>query len=240
MNTAVSKFQPEACPICGDGVWRPMSDGVHKFRHKRNVFDVSGMHYALCDKCGSKGFLPGQAKANRQLIAAFQEGIKEFIAPSEILAVREKYLLTQEQAGRIFGGGSQAFSKWEHGKVTPAEPTAKLLKLVLRSEEAMRELAIMAGETLPKIEPRCTSQDGNPIRDILVVKIETSVAKVGNHGHPAPIEFFGGSSFTGRVLAKPRVKKWFQKQETYSTASEILPAEDPNHERKVTYGSPLH
>jgi HTH-type transcriptional regulator / antitoxin MqsA len=142
MNTL---FAPEPCPVCGDGTWKPYCDGTHEFRHGRRSHFVGGQHYALCDKCGTMGYLPGQRDANRLLMREYQNALPGYISPSDVLALREKYLLTQEQAGLIFGGGKQGFSKWECGKASPAGPTARLIRLALKLPDAMSALAAEAG-----------------------------------------------------------------------------------------------
>lgn len=99
----------------------------------------------MCDKCGTRGYLPGQRDANQQSIREYQKALLGYISPSDVLALREKYLLTQEQAGVIFGGGKQGFSKWECGKSAPAGPTARLIKLALKFPSVMLSLTADAG-----------------------------------------------------------------------------------------------
>ena len=143
-------FSSEKCPICNKGIWHPLSNGIHKFRHGRRPHVVNGMHFAVCDECNTQGFLQGQRDENQGLIQEYMKTLIEYVSPSDILALREKYLLTQEQAGMIFGGGKQGFSKWERGMTAPAGPTARLIKLALKNPDSMRELAVQAGIQLPK------------------------------------------------------------------------------------------
>lgn len=153
-------FTPEPCPLCDGGTWKPYADGTYQFRHGRKSHSVSGQHYAICDKCGTRGYLPRQRDANQHLIREYQKTLLGYISPSNVLAVREKYLLTQEQAGIIFGGGKQGFSKWECGKATPAGPTARLIKLALKFPTVMLALAAEAGIQLPE-----TARRGRRITD---------------------------------------------------------------------------
>ena len=143
-------FAPESCPLCNNGIWKPYADGTYQFRYGRKSHSVSGQHYATCDKCGTRGYLPGQRDANQKLIREYQKAMPGYISPSDVLALREKYILTQEQAGLIFGGGKQGFSKWECGKTAPAGPTARLIKLALNIPDVMRILALDAGIQLPE------------------------------------------------------------------------------------------
>ncbi len=141
-------FAPEPCPLCKGGIWKPYTDGTYQFRHGRKSHSVSGQHYAMCGKCGTRGYLPGQRDANQQSIREYQNTLLGYVSPADVLALREKYLLTQEQAGVIFGGGKHGFSKWECGKATPAGPTARLIKLALKLPDVMRALAADAGVQL--------------------------------------------------------------------------------------------
>jgi HTH-type transcriptional regulator/antitoxin MqsA len=49
--------------------------------------------------------------------------------------------LTQAEAGRIFGGGVNAFSRYERGATKPSTQMRKLLKIVEKHPELIRELA---------------------------------------------------------------------------------------------------
>lgn len=149
-----TNFSSEKCPVCESGEWQPKSDDVHLFRHGRKTHQVTELHYAICNKCGTRGYLPGQRKANRLLIQKYQETLRGYVSPSDVLAVREKYLLTQKQGNEIFGGGTQGFSKWERGLTSPAGTTARLIKLALKYPEVMDALAKEAGVEL--VEPIVT------------------------------------------------------------------------------------
>lgn len=149
------KFENENCPICGEGQWADHSDGTHTFRHKNKEHNVTGMHYALCDHCGTRGFLKGQITANKKRIAEYEDRLRDYISPSNILRIRERYDLSQKDAAKIFQCGPTQFSKWERGIVAPTGATAVLLRLALNDPEVMRKLAADAGvaANLPAVKP---------------------------------------------------------------------------------------
>lgn len=126
----------------------PAHDLQFKFRYGQHKHIVEGLSHAICDRCGTSGYLPGQLAENNNRIKAFQKALVKIMGPSDILELRAKYSLSQAQAAKIFGGGANAFSKWERGEVIPNESTAKLLKLALESEAAMESLAKDAGVKL--------------------------------------------------------------------------------------------
>jgi HTH-type transcriptional regulator/antitoxin MqsA len=131
----------EMCPICDSGEFQPHHDGTYSFRHGRKTYVVTGQQYAVCSECGTSGYLPGQRKENARLIKEFQASLVDYISPSDILSVREKYNLTQKQASQLFKGGVNGFSKWERGVAFPSAATAMLLKIALASSEAVQILA---------------------------------------------------------------------------------------------------
>jgi HTH-type transcriptional regulator / antitoxin MqsA len=53
-------------------------------------------------------------------------------------ASRKRWRLTQEQAGRLIGGGKRAFQKYETGKAIPTEAAVGLIEL-LNADEANLE-----------------------------------------------------------------------------------------------------
>jgi|SRR5450759_236986 len=138
----------EQCFLCEEGRMVPSSDLKHKFRYGSREYVVDDLSHATCDRCGTSGFLNGQLTENKNRIKEFQNALIKIMGPSDILSLRAKYSLSQAQAAKIFGGGANAFSKWERGEVIPAESTAKLLRLAFESVEAMEWLAKNAGVEL--------------------------------------------------------------------------------------------
>lgn len=57
-----------------------------------------------------------------------------------VKAVRKKLDLTQEEAGRIIGGGRRAFQKYERGTMEPSEAAVGLLEILDRHPEEVTTL----------------------------------------------------------------------------------------------------
>ncbi len=58
----------------------------------------------------------------------------------DIRRIRKNLKLTQAEAGRAFGIGKVAFSRYERGKTRPPAPLVKLLKLVQRHPDLLSEI----------------------------------------------------------------------------------------------------
>jgi HTH-type transcriptional regulator / antitoxin MqsA len=62
------------------------------------------------------------------------------VDPGFIASVRRKLALDQREAAEIFGGGVNAFSRYETGKTKPPLALVKLLKLLERHPELLTEV----------------------------------------------------------------------------------------------------
>jgi HTH-type transcriptional regulator / antitoxin MqsA len=62
------------------------------------------------------------------------------VDPSFISAVRKKLELDQREAANIFGGGANAFSRYETGKTKPPLALVKLLKILDAHPELLVEV----------------------------------------------------------------------------------------------------
>lgn len=75
-------------------------------------------------------------------LQALNEAYKELRAAyaARVRAVRKKLGLTQEEAGRIIGGGRRAFQKYESGATPPSDAAVGLLELLDRHPEELETL----------------------------------------------------------------------------------------------------
>ena len=64
------------------------------------------------------------------------------IRASFIDFVRKKLALDQREAGEIFGGGVNAFSRYENGKTKPPLALVKLLRVLDRHPDLLNEVRV--------------------------------------------------------------------------------------------------
>ena len=75
------------------------------------------------------------------LMLAFNKQVNAAsIDPSYITTVRKKLDLDQREAAEIFGGGVNAFSRYENGKTKPPLALVKLLKMLDRHPDLLAEV----------------------------------------------------------------------------------------------------
>ena len=76
-----------------------------------------------------------------EMVGLFQRQVNAaFVDPDYIAKVRKKLDLDQRQAAELFGGGVNAFSRYENGKTKPPLALVKLLKLLDRHPDLLTEI----------------------------------------------------------------------------------------------------
>ena len=86
-----------------------------------------------CMKCFDGLHFYDHLAFNKQVNAAI-------VDPAFIVLVRRKLELDQREAGEIFGGGVNAFSRYETGRTKPPLALVKLLKLLDRHPNLLEEI----------------------------------------------------------------------------------------------------
>ncbi len=135
------------CPLC-NGALELRRDRTYQFKFKGEVHVLHGLERLVCPECDIGVSGSETAARNKVAIRDFERSIAGEMAPGDILELREKYSLSQEQAMRIFKTARRAFSKWERGEVAPVASVARMLRLALDEPEYMRMMAEKAGEVI--------------------------------------------------------------------------------------------
>ncbi len=93
-----------------------------------------------CEACG-EGVIDGKdSNAVMSLILAEKARIDGLLTPEEIKEVRVKLKLTQKQAAAMFGGGVNAFNRYETGKLPIPRPLSLLLKVLRNHPNQLKEI----------------------------------------------------------------------------------------------------
>ncbi|WP_413742385.1 type II toxin-antitoxin system MqsA family antitoxin [Sodalis sp. RH15] len=128
------------CPICGS------ADLVHQTRdvpfiykgHKFVIGDVTG---DFCPACGESILDSTESEAFMTKTMQCRKRVNnEIIAPEFIVQIRKKLGLNQKEASEIFGGGVNAFSRYEKGQAQPHPSTIKLLQVLDRHPDLLSEI----------------------------------------------------------------------------------------------------
>ncbi|AKM33258.1 antitoxin (plasmid) [Pandoraea faecigallinarum] len=128
------------CPVCG------AAELIHDTRdlpytYKGETTMIPALTADFCPACDES--ITDMAEAERVMreMRAFHRQVNAAIVdPAFIVKVRKKLDLGQREAAEIFGGGINAFSRYENGKTKPPLALVKLFKLLDRHPDLLHEL----------------------------------------------------------------------------------------------------
>ncbi len=128
------------CPVCGAAeLVHDVRDLPYTYKGETTVIPAVEADYCpVCDEAlldweqmGRLDVLMGEF--NQQVNAAL-------VDPEFIAGVRKKLALDQREAAEIFGGGVNAFSRYENGKTKPPLALVQLFKVLERHPELLAEI----------------------------------------------------------------------------------------------------
>lgn len=128
------------CPACG------AAELVHDtrdvpFTYKGETTIIPAVTGDFCPACTESVLDMAQARHLGDQVAEFIKQVNASIVdPAFIVRMRKKLSLDQREAAAIFGGGVNAFSRYETGKTRPPLALVKLLKVLDRHPELLSEV----------------------------------------------------------------------------------------------------
>ncbi len=128
------------CPVCG------AAELIHDTRdvpytYKGESTLIPAVTADFCPACDES--ITDMAETERVMreMQAFNKQVNAAIVDLDfIVGVRKKLRLGQREAAELFGGGVNAFSRYENGKTKPPLALVKLFKLLDRHPDLLDEL----------------------------------------------------------------------------------------------------
>jgi HTH-type transcriptional regulator / antitoxin MqsA len=128
------------CPVCG------AAELIHDTRDLPYVYKgestvIPAVTAEFCPACGESITGPEESDRVMQEMLAFNKQVNAaYVDPAYITKVRRKLDLDQRQAGELFGGGVNAFSRYENGKTKPSLALVVLFRLLDHHPELLTEV----------------------------------------------------------------------------------------------------
>ena len=95
----------------------------------------------FCPACDESILDAAESRRTMDLMLNFNKQVNASIVDPEFIAsVRKKLALDQREAAEVFGGGVNAFSRYENGKTRPPLALVKLLRVLDRHPELLSEI----------------------------------------------------------------------------------------------------
>jgi HTH-type transcriptional regulator / antitoxin MqsA len=128
------------CPVCGAAKLVHDTRDI-KYTYKGESTVISAVTADFCTACDESITDASETKRVMDLMLAFNKQVNAAIVdPAYIASVRKKLDLDQKEAAEIFGGGVNAFSRYENGKTKPPLALVKLLRVLDKHPNLMREV----------------------------------------------------------------------------------------------------
>lgn len=128
------------CPACGAAeLIHDTRDMPYTYKGETTVIPAVTADYcpacdeSITDMKETERVMREMQTFNKQVNAAY-------VDPGYIAQVRKKLDLDQREAAELFGGGVNAFSRYETGKTKPPLALVKLLKVLDHHPELMAEV----------------------------------------------------------------------------------------------------
>jgi HTH-type transcriptional regulator/antitoxin MqsA len=128
------------CPSCGAGKLVRDTRDI-PYTYKGETTTNPAVRGEFCPACGEIVLGAAESKRVSAAMLEFNKRVNASIVdPGFIARVRKKLALDQRQAAAIFGGGANAFSRYENGKTKPPLALVKLLMVLDRHPHLLNEV----------------------------------------------------------------------------------------------------
>ena len=128
------------CPSCAEAeLLHDTRDLPYTYKSESTI--ITAVTGDFCPVCGEAIFdLVDSMRISAEMLEFNKQVNASIVDPEFISTVRKKLALDQREAAEIFGGGVNAFSRYENGKTRPSLALVKLLKILDRHPDLLNEV----------------------------------------------------------------------------------------------------
>jgi HTH-type transcriptional regulator/antitoxin MqsA len=127
------------CPECDGTMVHEKRDMPYSY--KGDVTMITGVEGNYCSDCDEVVLDLEESRRVSAAMLAFNKHVNAGILPPEYITnVRKKLGINRREAGVVFGGGPNAFSRYESGRTNPSTPLVLMLKLLDKYPELWVEV----------------------------------------------------------------------------------------------------
>lgn len=115
------------CPFCSGTMEQNTIKTIFEYKDQSIEVDQPGMY---CDSCEEGILSRADHKATEKEIHDLHARVDGLLMSDEIKTIRKSLDLTQQEASELFGGGVNAFSRYERGETMHSKSLDQLLKVL--------------------------------------------------------------------------------------------------------------
>lgn len=126
------------CPETGKPMVRGTRPMTLSYKGQSATVDMPGWY---CDESGESLHTGEDQKVSDRALKELKIQVENLLKPTEVKRIRKEILnLTQREASAIFGGGINAFQKYESGDTLLSHAMSNLLRVLERHPEEVEKL----------------------------------------------------------------------------------------------------
>ena len=122
------------CPETGAAMRRDTRPMTISYKGESTTVDMPGWY---CDASGESIHDGSDMKVSDRALTALKAKVEGRLDPHGVRRIRKKLGLTQKDAGRLIGGGPNAFQKYESGEILASGAVTSALLLLERDPDGL-------------------------------------------------------------------------------------------------------
>ena len=122
------------CPETGQPMAREVRPMTITYKGRQASLEMPGWY---CDASGESIHTGEDMKVSDRALNRLKAEVEGLLAPDEVRRIRKRLHLTQKDAGRLIGGGPNAFQKYESGDVVVSHAVMSALLLLDRDPSGL-------------------------------------------------------------------------------------------------------
>jgi len=125
------------CPLTGQPMVRDVRPMTITYKGRSATFDMPGWYCEASDESRHSG---EDLKVSDRALNRLKAQVGGLLEPEAVRRIRKRLHLSQKDAGRLIGGGPNAFQKYESGDVVVSHAVTSALILLDRDPSGLEAL----------------------------------------------------------------------------------------------------
>lgn len=125
------------CPETGAPMYRDTRPMTIVYKGETATFDMPGWYCHVSDESIHDG---SDMKVSDRALTELKARVEGRLVPKAVRRIRKRLKLTQKDAGRLIGGGPNAFQKYESGDILVSHAVTSALLLLDRDPSGLEVL----------------------------------------------------------------------------------------------------
>lgn len=122
------------CPETGEPMFRGVRTTTIAYKEQKATFDMPGWY---CDASDESIHTGEDMKVSDRALNRLKAKVEGLLDPETVKRIRKRLNLTQKDAGRLIGGGPNAFQKYESGDIVVSHAVMSALLLLDRDPSGL-------------------------------------------------------------------------------------------------------